>query len=622
MSTRSFSLRRLLLGDPLASSQLIHEKISKIKALAVFSSDALSSVAYATEEILFVLAAASTAALGLSIPIALAIAGLLITVGFSYYQTIHAYPKGGGVYLVTKDNLGTGFSLIAGSALLIDYTLTVAVSISAGVAAITSWLPLLLPYRTAVAVLAVAFVTWMNLRGLRESASFFAVPTYLFISGMLALIGFGLFRWITLGGLPDIDVIEPIHADLAVSGVTAFLILRAFSAGCTALTGIEAISDGVPAFKAPEADNAGKTLLVMITLLTTMFLGITFLANEVGAAPSHAETVLSQIGRSLFGAGPLYVGVQIATALILLLAANTAFSDFPRLSYFMARDGYMPRQMGNLGDRLVFSNGITLLGILASLLIVIFNGDTHSLLPLYAVGVFISFTLSQFGMVRRWFRLRTAGWQRNAMINSLGGTATLIVFLIILTTRFLAGAWIVLVLITIFTLTLLRIHRHYEGIAMSLSLDDFGAPTRLRHPRVVMPIGGVHRGVIKALEFARSLSPDVTAVYVETSTEEGEKLRQRWDRWGDGVRLQVLKSPYRSIVGPLMQYLNKLGEERQPGDVITVVLPQFVPEHWWENLLHNQTAWPLRLALLFRAGYIVIDVPYHIGDASTEELHP
>ena len=620
MSSQSFSLRRLLLGDPLASAQLIHEKISKVKALAVFSSDALSSVAYATEEILFVLAAAGTTALGLSVPIALAIAGLLVTVGFSYYQTIHAYPKGGGVYIVAKDNLGTGFSLVAGSALLIDYTLTVAVSVSAGVAAITSWLPGLISYRAILAVLAVAFVTWMNLRGLRESASFFAIPTYLFIGGMLALLTFGLFRWLTLGGLPDVEVIEPIHADLAVSGVGAFLILRAFSAGCTALTGIEAISDGVPAFKAPEADNAGKTLLVMITLLTSMFLGLTFLAHEVGAAPSHAETVLSQIGRSLFGNGPLYIGVQLATALILLLAANTAFSDFPRLSYFMARDGFMPRQMGNIGDRLVFSNGITLLGILASVLILIFNGDTHSLLPLYAVGVFISFTLSQFGMVRRWFRLRSRSWKRNAAINSLGGTATFVVLMIILTTRFLAGAWIVLVLIGFFTLILLRIHRHYEGVAENLSLDNFGAPTRLRHPRVIMPIGGVHRGVIKALEFARSLSPDVTAVYVETSPEEGEKLRQRWDRWGDGVRLQVLKSPYRSIVGPLMQYLDRLGEERQPGDVITIVLPQFVPEHWWENLLHNQTAWPLRLALLFRAGYIVIDVPYHLGETSMEEL--
>ena len=614
MSSRAFSLRRLLFGDPLASSQLLHEKLGKAKALAVFSSDALSSVAYATEEILFVLAAASSAALGLSIPIALAIATLLLAVGFSYYQTIHAYPNGGGAYIVAKDNLGTTFALIAGSALLIDYTLTVAVSVSAGMAAITSWLPALLPFRAVLAVLAVALVTWINLRGLRESASIFAIPTYMFIFGMLALIGFGLLRWLSGGGLPDVEVIEPIHADIAVSGVTAFLILRAFSAGCTALTGIEAISDGVPAFKSPQADNAGKTLLVMIIVLTTMFLGITLLAREVGAAPSHAETVLSQIGRSLFGRGPAYIMIQIATALILLLAANTAFSDFPRLSFFMARDGYLPRQMGNIGDRLVYSNGIILLGLLASILILLFNGDTHGLLPLYAVGVFISFTLSQWGMVRRWFRLRSAGWRQNALINAFGGTTTLIVFSIILVTRFLSGAWIVIVLITLFSLVLTRIHRHYESVARSLSLDTFGPPVRMHNPRVIIPIGGVHRGVLKALAFARTLSPDVTAVYVETSDEEGKKVRERWARWGDGVRLEVIKSPFRSIAGPLIKYLNQLGEQRQPGDVITVVLPQFIPGKWWENLLHNQTAWPLRLALLFREGYIVIDVPYHLSD--------
>jgi amino acid transporter len=619
MGTRAFSLRRLLFGDPLASSQLLHEKIGKAKALAVFSSDALSSVAYATEEILFVLAAASTAALGLSIPIAFAIATLLLAVGFSYYQTIHAYPNGGGAYIVAKDNLGTGFSLIAGSALLIDYTLTVAVSVSAGMAAITSWLPGLLPFRALLAILAVVLVTWINLRGLRESASVFAIPTYIFILGVLALIAFGAFRWIAGGGLPDVDVIEPIHAELAVSGVTAFLILRAFSAGCTALTGIEAISDGVPAFKSPQADNASKTLLVMIVLLTSMFLGITLLAHEVGAAPSHAETVLSQIGRSLFGRGPIYVVIQIATALILLLAANTAFSDFPRLSYFMARDGFLPRQMGNIGDRLVYSNGIILLGLLASGLILVFNGDTHGLLPLYAVGVFISFTLSQWGMVRRWFRLRSPGWQRNALINAFGGTTTLVVFTIILITRFLTGAWIVILLITVFSLVLTRIHHHYQSVARSLSLDTFGPPARMHNPRVIIPIGGVHRGVLKALAFARTLSPDVTAVYVETSAEEGEKVRERWSRWGDGVRLKVLKSPYRSITAPLIKYLNELGAQRQPGDVITVVLPQFIPVNWWENLLHNQTAWPLRLALLFREGYIVIDVPYHLANTPEEQ---
>jgi amino acid transporter len=611
---RSFSLRRLLLGDPLTSAQIIHEKLTKVKALAVFSSDALSSVAYATEEILFVLAASSIYALNLSIPIAVAIAALLLIVGFSYHQTIHAYPEGGGAYIVAKDNLGPVFGLVAGASLQIDYTLTVAVSISAGVAAITSWLPVLLPYRAIIAVITVLLITLINLRGVRESASIFSVPTYLFIAGMLSLIGYGLIRWLFVGGLPQVQITQPIHADLTVQGITIFFVLRAFSAGCTALTGIEAISDGIPAFRSPAADNAGKTLLTMVAILTTMFLGITFLAHGIGAAPSGSETVLSQISRALFGRGPLYVAVQIATALILLLAANTAFSDFPRLSFFMARDSYMPRQMGNLGDRLVYSNGIVFLGVLASILIIIFKGETHGLLPLYAVGVFISFTLSQLGMVRRWLRLRLPGWKGHALINAIGGLATLVVFLIIASTRFLSGAWIVVMLIPLFVIVFLRIHLHYQQVATQLSLERYGALQRMRHPRVIMPIGGVHRGVLKALEFARSLSPDVTAVYVETSEQEGEKVRRKWERWGDGVRLVILPSPFRSIVGPLLDYLSQIEAQRQPHDIITVVLPQFVTARWWENLLHNQDAWLIRLALLFRRGYVVIDVPYRLSD--------
>jgi amino acid transporter len=619
MRSRAFSLRRFLLGDPLASSQLIHEKIPKVKALAVFSSDALSSVAYATEEILFVLAAAGTAFLGVSLPISLAIAALLLTVGTSYYQTIHAYPKGGGAYIVAKDNLGTIFALVAGSSLLIGYTLTVAVSISAGVAAITSWLPALFPLRTVIAVAAVGFITIVNMRGLRESATFFSVPTYLFIFFILGMLAYGIIRWFVTGGLPQVAITEPIHTEIALSGLSLFLVMRAFAAGCTALTGIEAISDGVPAFRPPEADNAGKTLLSMIGLLTVMFLGITFLANQVGAAPSHNETVLSQIGSALFGRGPLYIGVQIATALILLLGANTAYSDFPRLSFFMARDGFMPRQMGNLGDRLVYSNGITMLGVVSAVLIVLFRGDTHRLLPLYAVGVFVSFTISQFGMVRRWFRLRPKGWRRNAMINAVGGTVTLVVFMIILITRFVSGAWIVIVLMPAFALLLLRIHGHYQRIAQSLSLEAYTSANRPHNPIVIIPISGVHRGVLKALKFARSLSPDVTAVYVETSSAEGKKVREKWEQWGDGIRLISLESPYRSMVGPLLEYLNQVRDERQRDDIITVVLPQFIPAHWWENLLHGQSAWLIRLALLFREDYIVIDVPYHIEKMGLKE---
>jgi len=493
------------------------------------------------------------------------------------------------------------------------------VSVSAGVAAITSWLPSLFPYRALLAVVAVAIVTVINQRGTSESASIFSVPTYIFILGVLSLIVYGLIRLLFMGGLPTVEINEAMRTNYAVQGITLFLILRAFSAGCTALTGIEAISDGVPAFRPPEADNAGKTLLAMIAILIVMFLGITFLANQVGAVPSHGETVLSQIGRSLFGYGPLYMVVQIATALILILAANTAFADFPRLSYFMSRDGFMPRQMGNLGDRLVYSNGITLLGIAASILILIFKGDTHSLLPMYAAGVFISFTISQMGMVRRWLRLRSTGWLRNAIINSIGSVTTFAVFMIILITRFTQGAWIVVLLIPLIVLVLLRINKHYQQVAVQLSLERYGAPHRMRHPRVIMPISGVHRGVLKALEFARSLSPDVTAVYVETSATEGEEVRQKWTRWGDGVRLVCLPSPYRSILSPLIDYLHQLEAERQPNDIITVVLPQFVPARWWGNLLHNQSAWMIRLTLLFRRGYIVIDVPYHLTDSPIEE---
>ncbi len=619
MQTRSFSLRRLLLGDPIASSQMAHEKLTKVKALAVFSSDALSSVAYATDEILFVLIVAGMSALNSSILIALAIATLLLIVGFSYYQTIHAYPGGGGAYIVAKDNLGPILALIAGASLMVDYILTVAVSVSAGVAAITSWLPFLLPYRALFAIAAVALITITNLRGVRESASIFAVPTYLFIAGVVSLIGYGFARWLIFDTLPQVEITSPPHVEGLAQGITLFLLLRAFSAGCTALTGIEAISDGVPAFRPPASDNASKTLLAMIITLTSMFLGITFLAHQVGAVPTHSETVLSQIGRALFGVSPLYIAVQIATALILLLAANTAFADFPRLSYFLARDGYMPRQMGNLGDRLVYTNGIVLLGLIASVLILVFNGDTHSLLPMYAVGVFISFTISQTGMVRRWLRLHTPGWRRNAIINTIGGLATMIVFAIILSTRFIRGAWIVMVLIPVIVYVLLRIKRHYTQVATQLSLERYGAPHRMRHTRVIMPIGGVHRGVLKALEFARSLSPDVTAIYVETSREEGEKVRQKWEGWGDGVRLTCIPSPYRSVVGPMIQYLKSIEAERQPHDVITIVLPQFVPARWWENLLHNQNAWMIRLALLFREGYIVIDVPYHLSGSTVTE---
>ncbi len=612
MANRSFSLRRLLLGDPLATWQAKHERLTNAKALAVFSSDALSSVAYATEEILFVLLPAGMAGLSLSIPIALAIAALLWIVGSSYYQTIHAYPKGGGSYIVTKDNLGPLPGLVAAAALLTDYVLTVAVSIAAGVSALYSFYPPLYPYRVYLGVAAIALITLINLRGVRESGSIFAVPTYLFIVSILSMLAVGFYRHFT-GQLHPITVAGAAVPVTPTQAITLFFVLRGFSAGCTALTGVEAISDGIPAFKPPEADNAGKTLLVMIALLTTMFLGITFLAHQVGAVPTHEETVLSQIARAVFGEGIGHGIIQAATALILFLAANTAFSDFPRLSFFLARDRYMPRQFANLGDRLVYSNGIVTLGTLASLLLILFHGNTHHLLPLYAVGVFVAFTLSQSSMVVRWWRLRTPGWQRAIVFNALGAAATFVVLLVILITRFTRGAWIVAVLIPILVSIFLSIHRHYAFVAAHLSLERFGSPPHIRRHRVIVPIGGVHRGVLHALHYARTLSPDVTAVVVDVDPEETQKVLRKWEKWGDGIRLQVLPSPYRSIIGPFLTYLDQLEAEAHPQDMITVVLPQFVPARWWENLLHNQTALLLRMALIFRRGTVVTDVPYHLG---------
>lgn len=607
----TLNLRELIIGRPLATSQAQHERLSKRKALAVFASDALSSTAYATEEILVVLITAGALALTLSVPIAIAIAILLIIVAVSYYQTIHAYPNGGGAYIVSKDNLGTTAGLIAGAALLIDYILTVAVSISASVAALFSWLPFLLPYRVPIAIGMVAFITVMNLRGVRESASFFAVPTYAFVVSVLMLLAAGFYKFLT-GTLSPLEAAHP-ETLLPTADITLFFILRAFSAGCTALTGVEAISNGIPAFRKPESDNAGKTLIAMVLLLGTLFVGISVLSNQLQIIPEHGETVLSQMARGILGDGPVYVVVQIATALILFLAANTAFADFPRLSSFIARDGYLPRPLSNVGDRLVYSNGIILLGVLAALLVIIFQGDTHALLPLYAIGVFLCFTLSQAGMVLHWFKIKGSHWQLSALVNGLGGVATLVVLVVIVLTRFTHGGWLVVVLVPLIVGLFLMIHKHYVDVAAQLSLDDFGAPPRIRRHRVIVPIAGVHRGVLHALNYARTLSNDVTAVYVDTNTADTEKFRHKWDMWGDGVRLVVLQSEFRSIIEPLITYLDKI-DACQPDDVITVVMPQFLSSRWWHTLLHNQTAFLIRLALLLRRGMVVTDVPYRLKD--------
>jgi amino acid transporter len=477
-----------------------------------------------------------------------------------------------------------------------------------------SAIPALLPYRVVVGIFAIFLITMINLRGIKESATVFALPTYVFIITIITLLVIGIFK-MTTGTLFPVEVVETEHLSAGpLQALTLFLLLRAFSAGCTALTGVEAISNGIPAFKAPESDNAGKTLIAMIVILSTMFLGISVLANAIHAVPTHTETTLSQIGRAVFGPGLGYAITQAATALILILAANTAFADFPRLASLIAKDGYLPRQLASIGDRLVFSNGIIALGILSAVLLVVFGGDTHRLLPLYAAGVFLSFTLSQAGMVVRWWRLRGPGWQRSIAINGFGAFATGVVTAVVTITRFTQGAWIVTLLIPLVVWFFMRIHKHYAKVANQLSLEQFGAPPAIRRHRVIVPIGGVHQGVIHAIHYARSLSSDVTAIYADIDPTQTEKIIEKWNRWGDGIRFEVLPSPYRSVINPIHDYLDRLDRERQPHDMVTVVLPQFVPTNWWGNLLHNQTAMILRLSLIFRRGTVVTDVPYRFKE--------
>jgi amino acid transporter len=615
------AVRRLLFGSSLPTAEEAHQRLTKVKALAVFSSDALSSVAYATEEILLVLVVAGSAALGVSLPIALVIAGLLAIVATSYYQTIHGYPSGGGAYIVAYDNLGVWPGLTAAAALLIDYVLTVAVSITAGIAAITSAFPALLPFRVELCLLAIAFITWANLRGVRESGTLFAIPTYGFVFIFLVLILTGLVRLIT-GTLSLVPAQTIPVVGRGAQALTLFLILRAFASGCTALTGIEAISNGIPAFQKPEADNAGKTLIAMAALLATMFLGITFLARSLGVVPLEDQTVVSQIGRQVFGRGLLYLALQAATALILVLAANTSFADFPRLSAILARARYLPRQLTNLGDRLVFANGILALALLASSLVVIFGGQTHRLIPLYAVGVFLSFTLSQTGMVRHWHKEGGRGWQWKAAVNGLGAVATGVVLLVIVASKFIHGAWIVILLIPIFVWMFRTIKRHYVTLAEQLSLEglepeEWVGTASHKTYKVVVPVSGMHRGTLAALRFARSLSKDVTAVIVDVVPQFTASVREKWPTWGHDVPLVVLESPYRSTIGPLLTYLDEVDKRESERGLTAIVLPEFVPARWWHHLLHNQTALLLKTVLTYRRGQtdkdrVIVDVPYHL----------
>jgi amino acid transporter len=623
------SWRTWLIGRPLQTADAPHQTIGKIVGLAVFASDALSSTAYATQEILFILAAAGTVAFGYAFPIAIAIVLLLAIVTLSYEQTIHAYPGGGGAYIVARDNLGVLPALVAGAALLTDYILTVAVSISSGVAQITSAFPNLFHYRVPIAVALVAFIMLMNLRGVKESGAIFAIPTYFFIFTMIFTVIMALARYFT-GSLgivvdpPDIDTLD------VVRNITPFLILHAFSSGTAALTGVEAISNGIPAFKEPRSHNAGITLIWMSIILGSLFLGITFLAHQIGAVPSEAETVISQLARTAFDErGFAYLVVIVSTTVILIMAANTAFADFPRLSALAAGDGFLPRQLTYRGSRLVFSRGIVALAGIASLLIILFKASVSALIPLYAIGVFLSFTLSQAGMAHRWWKIGHLapgeeikeqgstlsfedGWKLKMVINGFGAVCTFVVMLVFAITKFTGGAWIVIILTPTLVIIFYAIYQHYKDLAGHLSLDDYGAPPRVSRHRVIVPISGVHRGSLLALRYARALSSDVTAVHVSVDPEEAEKIKRKWEKWGEGVRLVILDSPYRLLLEPLLEYIEEVADQRQANEVITIVVPQFVPHQWYHNLLHTQAAFLLRLALLFKPGIVITDVPYQI----------
>ena len=611
--------RRFLIGKPLASSELAHERLPKTKALAVFASDALSSSSYATEEVLRILILGGSLGLMFTLPVAGAIGLLLAIVVISYRQTIKAYPHGGGSYIVSKDNLGTIPALVAASALLTSYILTVAVSISAGVFALTSAVPELHDYKAVIAAGLIALMTLINLRGVSESGTIFAAPTYLFIVAALGMIGYGLFQ-IAAGTLTADMVrydqeLQSWESRHAFEGLGLLLVLRAFAQGCAALTGTEAISDGVPAFKPPEWKNARTTLLWMGIILAVLFLGISYLSTTLAILPDldEAESVVSMIAKAVFGVGPLYYLLQGATMLILVLAANTAFADFPRLSWFLARDHYMPHQFSFRGDRLAFSTGISTLGLLSAVIVFAFDADTHALIPLYAIGVFVAFTCSQAGMMKRWWQKREPGWVYGLAVNTVGALTTGLVAIIQSVTQFTHGAWTVIVLIPLQVYVLWRIHAHYTRVAEQLVLDptDDTSLENLPEPILVVPVPGLNRAVARTIRYARALSKNVTALHVTDDMDDAAELRKRWKAWGTDVPLVIVESRYRALTSPLLHYLDAVGKQN-PTAPITVVLAEYVPRRWWEWPLHNQTALRLKTTLFFRPNTAVVDLPYHL----------
>jgi amino acid transporter len=606
-------LKSALIGTPLPTQQLGEKRLNKIRALAAFSPDALSSIAYANQEIYLGLVVAGSAGLGLAWPIGLAIIGILVIVAISYYQTVHGYPSGGGSYIVARANLGTIPGLIAAAALLLDYLLCAAVSLTAGVDAIASAFPALWPYRIVIALTLLGLIMLANLRGLRETGTLMAVPVYLFLFTYIPMLVYGGIRLLMEGPTP-LSAVAP----QPVSPLTLFLVLHTFATGCTALTGIEAISNGVPAFQRPESKNAGQTLISMSILMGILFVGSIGLTQFLGIIAGPQETILSALARHLLGSGPAYVIIQISTLLILAVAANTSFADFPRLSAILARDGFLPRQFTGLGDRLVFANGIIFLAIATGILIVLFSGNSHLLIPLFAIGAFLAFTLSQSGMVIHWIRERSKNWLLKATLNGLGAFATATTLLVISISKFREGAWITVLLIPLIVIAFQRVRMHYQSVGKQLSLRGLPPDIKPMPPlRLVIPVSGVHRGIIEAMDFALSISKDVTAVYIELDPGVGEQMRKEWECWWPDVPLVILPSPYRSIIRPLLDYLDEDDLKHNDGTLAAVVLPEFIPARWWQALLHNQTSLMIKTALLYRRrtqGFqrIIIDVPYHL----------
>ena len=621
------SWRSWLIGRPLPTADAPHQTVSKAVGLAVFGADALSSIAYAPQETLVILAAGGTQAFGYAFPISLIITALLAIVSVSYIQTIHAYPTGGGAYTVVKENLGVHAALVAGAALLMDYILLAAVTVASGVAQIVSAFPHLFPFRVWLSIGLLGLIAIANLRGVKESGNIFALPTYFFLGMTTLTVAVGYFRYFSgsLGVVTDPPALETLH----VEPVTLFLLLRAFSNGTTALTGVEVIANGVKSFKEPRTLNAVVTMVWMSAILGVLFLGIVYLLGVIGAVPSEVETVISQLARTVFGdRGLFYLGTITATTIILILATNTAFAGFPALGAIIAADGYMPRQLTYRGSRLVFSRGIITLSAIASFLIILFNASVTALIPLWAVGVFLSFTLSQAGMARHWWHNRNIpenqsmeqerlhpydrGWRWKLAVNGLGAITTAIVTLIFAITKFVDGAWIIVLLVPIIVLSFYAIHRHYTSLAQDLSLEHYGEPPPAKRHRVVIPVSTIHRGTLEALDYALSLSDDVTAVYISVDPEQKAALERKWDGWGKGVRLLVIESPYRTFLEPFLEYVDQLSTVLQPNERLTIVVPQFTPKHWWHNLLHTQTAFWLRFALLSKKGIVVTEVPYQV----------